>query len=313
MQNIMRKIFLPCLVAGICLLFYTATAQNFSGTYRLQSSPQAGVLTIKQQPDGTCTGAFTGPNGSAQFHGQQQGQKIVGNLAYANLAFYAEVNSQGNNMVLTLMNYNTYQQPMPATATQLVFFPASSQPAVSQQPLRTLVVVINGQQLSEATINSMQRQYGVQMVAGRYWYDPVSGLWGAEGGPAAGSVLPNLSLGGPLRANASNGDTGIFLNGRQLPRRDLNYLQNIAGYMQPGRYWLDANGNAGREGGPALVNLIQLASQQNGYNSGGNNSSYGGNSGGNNTMHRNWYTGTGSGSDGNTSYVIGDGWSVIVD
>ena len=38
-------------------------------------------------------------------------------------------------------------------------------------------------------------------------------------------------------------------------------LQQLVGPVQPGRYWVDAQGNAGLEGGPVLVNLFQLASQ----------------------------------------------------
>ncbi len=35
----------------------------------------------------------------------------------------------------------------------------------------------------------------------------------------------------------------------------------MQGPVAPGRYWLDAQGYAGYEGGPAMVNLRQLASQ----------------------------------------------------
>jgi hypothetical protein len=31
------------------------------------------------------------------------------------------------------------------------------------------------------------------------------------------------------------------------------------GVVYPGRYWVDAQGNAGPEGGPALVNLVAVA------------------------------------------------------
>jgi hypothetical protein len=106
----------------------------------------------------------------------------------------------------------------------------------------------------------LERQYHVHVPGGRYWYDRVSGAWGLEGGPTRGFTLPNLTLGGPLRADASHGDTRIFINGRELRRRDLTGLQQIVPWrILPGRYWVDAWGNAGRQGEPAVCNLIQLS------------------------------------------------------
>jgi hypothetical protein len=52
----------------------------------------------------------------------------------------------------------------------------------------------------------------------------------------------------------------VFLNGRQLTQAEVLYLTGLTrGPIPPGRYWLDADGNVGMEGGPALVNLAQLA------------------------------------------------------
>jgi hypothetical protein len=64
-----------------------------------------------------------------------------------------------------------------------------------------------------------------------------------------------------LRPDASRGSTFVWVNGRRLPWQDLIALQQLTGPIQPGRYWLDARGNAGYEGGPALVNLQQLAAR----------------------------------------------------
>jgi hypothetical protein len=75
-----------------------------------------------------------------------------------------------------------------------------------------------------------------------------------------GFTLPGLPIGGPLPPDISRGNTGVFINGRQLPTQDLAALQQLTGPVQPGRYWVDGQGYAGLEGGPALVNLKQLAS-----------------------------------------------------
>jgi hypothetical protein len=52
--------------------------------------------------------------------------------------------------------------------------------------------------------------------------------------------------------------TGVFVNGRELPPQGVMELQLQLGPIRPGRYWLDAFGNYGYEGRPALGNLNQV-------------------------------------------------------
>lgn len=92
------------------------------------------------------------------------------------------------------------------------------------------------------------------MQPGRYWYDPVSGLWGLEGLPASGQIAPHLDLGGPLKADASQGKTGVFINGRELPAQEVSLLRHL-GEVDPGRYWMNAEGIGGFENGPAVFNI----------------------------------------------------------
>jgi hypothetical protein len=161
-------------------------------------------------------------------------------------------------------------------------------------------VFVNGQPLPAATISALENAYRTSIANGYYWYDPYSGLWGNAGGPAVGQILAGLRLGGPLRESASNGTTGVIVNGRRLPYGELLELQAIVGYVQPGRYWLDASGNAGFEGGPALVNVVAAAR-------GGSQSSGGYGGWNRNTPGGNW------GGDGNCSYYSHpDGPSVMV-
>ena len=82
---------------------------------------------------------------------------------------------------------------------------------------------------------------------------------GAEGHGAFGQTFPNLPMGGKLRPDASKGDTGVWVNGRQLHGTDVAYLQQCTPVI-PGRYWLDAHGNGGVEGGPIQWNLALLCS-----------------------------------------------------
>lgn len=87
-------------------------------------------------------------------------------------------------------------------------------------------IYINGTRLSDQKALALQQAYG-QIPPGRYWYDRVSGLWGVECCSAAGQIHPGLNLGGPLRANASNGNTGVFVNGRELPLQELTRDRHI--------------------------------------------------------------------------------------
>jgi hypothetical protein len=118
-------------------------------------------------------------------------------------------------------------------------------------------VIVNQVALDAATQQAIERAYSTPIKPGRYWYDPVSGVWGLEGGPGAGQIQPGLRLGGPLRADASRGNTGIFVNNRELHRLDLMALQRCTMPI-PGRYWVLANGMGGYEGMPPSFNLAQL-------------------------------------------------------
>ncbi|MEZ4824792.1 MAG: hypothetical protein R3C61_00645 [Bacteroidia bacterium] len=188
--------------------------------------------------------------------------------------------------------------------------PASVSLTSNESDMQTdRVVIINGQRVPENVLQALELQYGVKILEGRYWYDRLNGLWGMEGGPGAGIIMPGMNLGGPLQRNASGGNTGVFINGRELHSVDVSRLQAL-GTVYQGRYWLDAYGYFGYEGGPALGNLVQLAQQSGGYSRNGGSNIYNQNG---NTFYRNGYTGIGGGSDGKTSYVIGSDFSVIVD
>jgi len=159
-------------------------------------------------------------------------------------------------------------------------------------------VAVNGTPLTEARVAEIEKGFGVKILDGRYGYDRVCGAWGLEGGPALGVIAANLDLGGPLRPDASGGSTGVFVNGRQLNEKDVAGLQQITP-VQPGRYWLDAQGNFGYEGVPVAVgNLLVLVRSRAG--------------GSRPWMYRSDLTGIGAGGDGQTTYVMGKDFSVIV-
>jgi len=120
-------------------------------------------------------------------------------------------------------------------------------------------VFINRHPLPADTLQLLERTFNTRIPAGRYWYDRMSGAWGLEGGPAQGFTIAGLPLGGAMPVDISKGNTGVFINGRELHQVDLEGLKRLVGPVMPGRYWLDAQGYAGREGGPAIANLRLLA------------------------------------------------------
>jgi hypothetical protein len=155
----------------------------------------------------------------------------------------------------------------PFTAMQ----PVPQQPMQSVQPqARVYNIRINGRALTDAdrqTIARLEQQSGRPAVDGDYWYDNATGVLGQWNGPGIAMLPAGLGLGGALPANASGGGsgqlTGVFLNGRELHPNDYRVLSHLVGQpIQPGRYWADAQGYAGPEGGPAVVNFAQLAAQQ---------------------------------------------------
>ncbi len=117
-------------------------------------------------------------------------------------------------------------------------------------------IIVNSVALSPGTMRELQQIYPVPIRPGRYWYDAISGAWGMEGGPIAGQMLPGLRLGGPLRADASRGTSGVFINGRELTRGEKSYLEQACRTpVYPARYWVNAYGIGGFEGAPPSFNL----------------------------------------------------------
>lgn len=154
-------------------------------------------------------------------------------------------------------------------------------------------VVVNGEALSAPLKQQLAAQYNLHPQPGRYWYDRATGAYGMEGAGTAGFLVPGLPISAPLRADASNGQTGVFINGRQLHFTDVAAFQAAGIPVMPGRYWVDAAGNCGYEGGPAMLNLFALmqAQKKQGYAGSRSTNVYGSPTG----NDRNWSGGDGKG------------------
>jgi hypothetical protein len=121
-------------------------------------------------------------------------------------------------------------------------------------------VFVNEVKLAPKKIKALEALYRTKLVSGSFWYDSLSGLWGLKEGPAIGQILSGLQIGGTLRADASKGGTGVFINKREIHPMEKIFLQRLFGFVKPGRYWLNAKGMGGIEGGPAQFNLRAMMS-----------------------------------------------------
>jgi hypothetical protein len=135
---------------------------------------------------------------------------------------------------------------------------APETPRVGAQPTGT-GVIINGREITPIQARQFAVIYHNPPVPGRYWYDSRSGAWGYEGRQTGGFLYPGHDY-GPLAANASNGDTGIFINGREITSMEAMALKKLFGVVYQGHFWIDGgNGNVGVEGNPMPVANIAVA------------------------------------------------------
>jgi hypothetical protein len=111
-------------------------------------------------------------------------------------------------------------------------------------------VVVNDYRLSMQEL----AQLGGAIPAGDYWYDSVGGFWGHIGGPTEGQALPGYNV-GRLRADASNGNTGTFINGRELTYIEVAWLSRQVP-VQRGHFWMNPQGVFGYEGGGPLGQIV---------------------------------------------------------
>ncbi len=164
--------------------------------------------------------------------------------------------------------------PAPAAAASTAA-PQGAQPAGpggAQPAAETSGVIINDKELAAGQVQELLQTYGAAPPKGRYWYDARSGLYGYWGREAAGYIRPGHSF-GQLSPRASNGDTGVFLNGREINMTEAQFFQRLFGVVYLGHFWLDGtNGNMGIDGNPTplanLVLAIQQAQQRGGQGGG---------------------------------------------
>ena len=258
------------LILALLLPLSMAHGRNFSGEFLWQEDDEQIHLTIREHPPGQISGTLVEDGIGYLFSGQRRGDEMVGSLeedgervpisarfrnGYLELHFIDEAET-----LLLIPTQGATAQQTPASPVQSPHSPQSG---------RTDALTINGTPLTSDQINEIQQTYGITPLPGNYWYDTNSGLYGMMGMPTAGFMLPGHTY-GRLDRHASSGNTGVFINGRELPQLEWATWSELLGYMiQPAAYWLDSQGNTGMAGNPMPLDNLYQAAQRNAYRGGG--------------------------------------------
>ncbi|CAH9107241.1 unnamed protein product [Cuscuta epithymum] len=113
------------------------------------------------------------------------------------------------------------------------------------------LVTVNGKHLSTQELVLLQScpHPPKRLKPGRYWYDKVSGFWGMEGEKPCQIISDELVVGEKLKINASNGNTNVLINGREITGAELRMLKMIGIHCEGStHFWLQADGTYQQEG-----------------------------------------------------------------
>ena len=249
----------------LCLFIFSCSAngQDFTGSFTGHSNDGSATLTLKKNASGDYTGTLESAGMTLAVKGKVKNNILSGTIGDEPEGFTFRAQWQGSKLAFTMSDADEG-----GDANETVMFQrTSSSQASTQKPAEQSRggVIINDVALSNAQIAEIEKTYGVKPKPGNYWYDAKSGLYGVVGYPAYGYMRPNHRF-GSMRRNASKGNTGAFINGRELPPLEYTVWSYMVGsWIQPGKYWLDHQGNAGYEGNPTPVINLFVAAKQNGY------------------------------------------------
>ncbi|XP_060206885.1 protein ENHANCED DISEASE RESISTANCE 4-like [Lycium barbarum] len=87
-------------------------------------------------------------------------------------------------------------------------------------------VFVNGRPIPDRIVKKAEKLAG-PIQPGDYWYDYRAGFWGVMGHPCLGVILPKIEeFNYPIPKDCAAGNTGIYVNGRELHQKDLDLLES---------------------------------------------------------------------------------------
>lgn len=117
--------------------------------------------------------------------------------------------------------------------------------------LQGKLIHVNGKRLSQEELLLLQScpKPPIKLKPGHYWYDNLSGLWGKKGEKPSDIISARLNVGGLISRDASNGNTNILINNREITKVELQLLR-FTGVQCAGNphFWLDEYGSYKEEG-----------------------------------------------------------------
>ncbi|GKV23733.1 hypothetical protein SLEP1_g33435 [Rubroshorea leprosula] len=148
------------------------------------------------------------------------------------------------------------KQLLPASEVKHIMWCESS---CKENQLPPDLVYVNDEPLSQQELLLLQTCLNPpkKLKPGHYWYDKVSGFWGKQGQGPCQIISHQLNVGGHIKSDASNGNTKIFINNREITKKELWMLQ-CAGVQCEGmpHFWVSADGSYQEEGQRNVVGRI---------------------------------------------------------
>ena len=158
-------------VALVAIVAAKGFAADFSGDYVAVDDPSLG-LSLKVDADGRVTGALSDDGDLMPLSGQLEDAVVTGAFGDGEEVMTFTARSTGDQLVLDVI--------APEFQDRLEFVRTGGAPAAMAP---SDAVMINGQRLDAAALARAEKEYGIRIPPGDYWYDRVLGAWGATGGP----------------------------------------------------------------------------------------------------------------------------------